>query len=221
MTARSVKGGEGSILEKIRYEEDFLPPPEFLDMCKEFLKKNEEDPDCEWIDYHDFGKKWLPLFNYNSHKDLSQIPIFHWVQEVAKSPYRPVKLMRYVDGEYKQIALIPPIFDNEAEIIKSPDRDYYGQLAAFESAKMVHVNRKGEANSYLERNFGQRIKDPKYQLNKHIIAMNKIFELYGFKRELPDWLTANEPNEVRDIEQPKPKQICNSDGLIEDDDDDY
>lgn len=218
MTARSVLGGEDSIMSKIHVSEDLLPPPEFISMCKDFLKRQDENPECEMIDYHEFGKTWLPLFNYDSHEDLQNIPIMDWVHNVSKSPYRPVKLMKYVDGQYRQIALIPPIFDNEAQIIKSPDRDYFGQVAAFKSAEMVHANRLNEANGFLYRNFGKRIEDPKYRLNKHILAMNEIFKLYGFERRLPDWLTNSPSEDVKDVKQPQPKQLSSCAGMLEDDD---
>ena len=104
-----------SILRSVRMSPKLKPPPHLLRIFNTYLKNEEENPSmCEQIDFAEFGQHWLALFNYGAHEDHREIPIMDWVEQVAKNPYRPVRLMRWVNGEYVCVAMIPPIFDNTA-----------------------------------------------------------------------------------------------------------
>lgn len=212
-----------SILKHVKMSPTMKPPPHLLRIFKTYLKNEEENPQCEQIDFEEFGTKWLALFNYGAHEDHSEIPIMDWVEQVSKNPYRPVRLMRYVDGEYRCVALIPPIFDHRAKIMKNDDRDYFAQIAARQAHQTQGAHRTKEANGYIERNFTRRIEVQRRVLTDHFHQMNEIFEMYGVKREIPDWLVRDSAGElapkVGDETQNKlpEKATSFSGGMIEED----
>ncbi|MHA4875020.1 hypothetical protein, partial [Enterococcus faecium] len=85
------------------------PMPHLMRMFKEYVaEKVDKDDDLPTIDYYDFGKKWLALFNYGAHEDHSRIPLMDWVSEVAGNPYRAVRIIKWEDGGYREVGRVPP-----------------------------------------------------------------------------------------------------------------
>ncbi len=212
-----------SILLNVKMSPKLKPPPHLLHIFNTYLKNEEINPSvCEQIDFVEFGQRWLPLFNYGAHEDHREIPIMDWVREVSLNPYRPVRLMKHVDGDYVCIAMIPPIFDNKAKIMRNDDRDYFAQLATRQAHEVSGVRRVRQANGFIERNLTNRIDVHTRVLTDHFHKMNEIFELYGVKREIPDWLVKMSAGElaptVKDAEQEVQNvpQIGFSDGMLED-----
>ena len=180
----------GDIMDKISAGPELRPPNYLLKMFSSYLKSEEENPStASEIGFEEFGTHWLALFNYAAHKDQSNIPIWDWVDKVALSPYRPVKLMRYINGSYQQIALIPPLFDNFAPILK-PDgeKDTFMQLAVKEAARYTSANKAAAGNGFLQRNIKNKFDLTKKALSDHFFKMNDIFKLYNVERTIPDWL---------------------------------
>ena len=197
-----------SILNNVRYDNKLKPPPHLLRIFNNYLEAEQVNPSmANEIDFDEFGSKWLALFNYGAHKDQSQIPIMDWVEQVSGSPYRSVKLMRWINGQYVQVALIPPIFGDSAKVIKNDDRDYFGQLAARQAHQIQGAHRIKEANAFIERNFTKRIDTGAKTLTENFYAMSAIFELYGVKRVVPDWIKAFEEEGVESETEDEPKQV--------------
>lgn len=187
----------GSILRSVKMSPKLKPPPHLLRIFNNYLKNEEENPStCAQIDFAEFGQHWLPLFNYGAHKNHSEIPLMDWVEQVAINPYRPVRLMRWVDGQYVCVAMIPPIFDNKARIMKHDERDYFAQLATRQAHEIAGASRIKQANGYIERNLTNRIDVQRRVLTDHFHKMNAIFEMYGVKREIPDWLVVKSVGEL-------------------------
>lgn len=178
------------IIDSVKLNDSLKPAPHLLKIFKQYNENDQKNPQCEEIDFEEFGNKWLALFNYGAHEDHSSIPVMDWVEQVSKSPYRPVKLMKYVDGVRTQVALIPPLFDNYSMELADGNREYFLQLASKASATQRKGQREQEADAYIKRNITDRLDKGKgiTTAHRYFLEMNKIFELYGVEREIPDWL---------------------------------
>lgn len=213
-----------SILRNVRMSGAMRPPKHLMHLFDGYLKNEEMNPNYSEIDFHDFGKNWLPLFNYGAHEDHANIPIMDWVEQVSKNPYRSVRLMQWVDGVYTCIALIPPIFDAHAKIIKDDERDYFPQLATRQAHLVQSAHRVKQANGFIERNLTSRIEGDELRqrvLSNHFHRMNEIFKLYGVEREIPEWLKNSSNGELSpvvkdEVEERKATQDYSS-GMIEED----
>lgn len=206
-----------SILHNVHARNAAKPPPHLMRLFTNYVKADENHEFLPEIDYHEFGRRWLALFNYGAHPDHTQIPIMDWVDEVAGKPYRAVKLIK--DGV--QIALIPPIFDNTVAIMKNDERDYFVNLAVAQSMQQASVNRIAEASGFIKRNITNRIHREKV-LTDNFTKMNEIFRLYGVEREIPDWMKPYLANsEVtqteKPTEEPAPAKSNYGAGMIEED----
>ena len=208
-----------SILSSVRVGNTVKPPPHLLRMFAAYVEKEVTNPvNLPQVDFDEFGRRWLPLFNYGAHEDHSQIPLMDWVAEVAGSPYREVSLMRYVDGSYVEVARIPALFDRLVPIMKDDDKDYFMQLATVQSAIHQGSNHTKEADGFIERNITNRI-EVKRALSANFHRMSAIFNMYGVERQIPQWITDLEgsatPKQL-ETQQAVPEQSVTS-GMIEED----
>ena len=206
-----------SILSKVKISSKIKPPPHLMRIFNTYLENEKNYPNCEEIDFAEFGTKWLPLFNYGAHEDQKDIPIMDWVEQVSLNPYRPVKLMNWVDGQYVCVAIIPPIFDNNVQLLREDERDYFMQLATREAHKLQGVHRTSQANGYISRNITDRIEVRRRVLTDHFHKMNEIFKLYGVEREIPQWLVDNSNGELAPVVKDETTPSTFSSGMIEED----
>lgn len=185
-----------SVYNHVRVGDNVKPMPHLMRMFKTYVEeKVDNDNDLPTIDYHEFGKKWLALFNYGAHEDHSRIPLMDWVSEVAGNPYKAVRIIRWEGNGYVEVGRVPPIFDRLAPVMKSGDRDYFIGMAAMQSIKHRVANLQNEADGFIERNLTKRVEVNK-QLTENFYAMNEVFKLYGVEREIPDWIKAIEGDNV-------------------------
>lgn len=177
-----------SIYNNVKVGDTVKPKPHLMRMFKIYTEKEiENPPDLPTIDFEEFGKNWLPLFNYGAHEN-QQIPVMDWVEQVSGNPYREVRLMRWVDGVYTEVARIPGMYDRLAPVMREGDRDYFIGMAAYQSIihrTSGHIN---EANGFIDRNLTQRIEYTPH-VSSHYHVMNAIFKMYGVERVIPDWIT--------------------------------
>lgn len=177
-----------SVYNNVKVGDTVKPPPHLLRIFKTYVEKNVDNPqDLPEIDYHEFGKRWLALFNYAAHEDHTSIPLMDWISEIAGNPYRAVKIMKHVDGIYTEVARVPPIFDRMAPIMSSGDKDYFIGMAAVQSILHRGSGHIREADGFIERNLTKRIEVNRI-LTDNFDKMNDIFKLYGVERDIPDWI---------------------------------
>ena len=177
-----------SILNNFRVADTAKPPPHLMRLFGNYVEKEVLNPtDLPEISVADFGHKWLALFNYGAHEDHKAIPVMDWVQEVAGSPYREVKLMGEVDGGYGEVARIPPLFDRLQPFFKEDSRDYFVGMASMQAHLHGSVNRTDEANGFIKRNLTDRI-EYRQELTRNFHRMSEIFKMYGVERVIPDWI---------------------------------
>lgn len=208
-----------SILNSIRVGNTVKPPPHLLRMFSTYVENEVLNPtNLPQVDFDEFGRKWLPLFNYGAHEDHSRIPLMDWVSEVSGSPYREVRLMQHRGGVYVEVARIPAIFDRLTPVMKDDDRDYFAQIAAIQSV----IHRGGqhirEADGFIERNMTNRI-EIKKALSDNFHRMSAIFNLYGVERQLPNWIIELEgslPSKQLETKQATPA-ISVTSGMMEED----
>ena len=217
-----------SILNSMRVADTAKPMPHLMRLFNGYVRDNVLDPkDLPEVDFQEFGQRWLPLFNYGAFDDQSDIPIMDWVDEVAGSPYKEVRIMRYVDGMRVEVARVPALWDQAKPYFKDDERDYFAQMATMQAHIHGGAGHIEEANGFIQRNLTNRI-DVNARVTEAFYRMNAIFELYGQKREIPDWVKRLEGyrEDVKAIptggqletkELPKPQTVFN-DGMIEEDD---
>lgn len=177
-----------SVLNNFRVGDTVKPPTHLMRIFTNYVDTAVLNPtDLPEISFEDFGRNWLALFNYGAHVDHSQIPIMDWVEQVAGSPYREVRIMRYVNGDYTEVARVPPIFDSLQPYFKEDDRDYFVGMASIQAHLHGNANQTDEANGFIERNLTNRVEVRK-ELSRNFHRMSEIFKLYGVERETPDWI---------------------------------
>lgn len=207
-----------SILNSVRIKDSAKPSKALMTIFQKFVDEVDEEQ-MQTIDYYDFGRNWLSLFNYGAHKDQSQIPIMDWVSQVSRSPYLGVKILRGTEV----VGIVPPIFGRIDTVLKDDKRDYFMQLAVQRTVQLANgSHQEQEISGILERNFTDRlIVDRRLRDNFH--AMTAIFELYGVQREIPDWIkqldgAANIKKEEEVVQVDNTSKLSNANGMIEDDD---
>lgn len=212
-----------SILNNFRVADTAKPQPHLMRLFTGYVDKNVINPtDLPEISVEEFGRKWLALFNYGAHENHSEIPIMDWVEQVAGSPYREVRLMHYVNGVYSEVARIPPIFDRLTPFFKEDTRDYFVGMATMQAHLHGNASRTEEANGFIKRNLTDRI-DYRNQLTRNFHRMTEIFKLYGVEREIPDWIKELDGfDNVETTDKPKTETKSEpgssfSDGMIEED----
>lgn len=209
-----------SFLNDFRIADTAKPPPHLMRLFNKYVQDEVINPvNLPEISAEEFGRKWLALFNYGAHENQSEIPLMDWVQEVAGSPYREVRLMHYVDGVYREVARIPPIFDRLQPFFEEDKRDYFVGMALAQAHVHGAANHIDEANGYIKRNLTDRIAFRR-EITRNFHRMSAIFEMYGVKREIPDWIKELEGFEDGTKASDTPVQSSAggiTDGMIEED----
>ncbi len=207
-----------SVYNNVKVGNTVKPQPHLMRMFKTYVAKEVDNKtDIPMIDFAEFGKKWLALFNYGAHEDHSQIPLMDWVSEVAGNPYREVRLMRWIDGVHTEVARIPAIFDRLAPVLREGDKDYFVGMAATQSVIHRGVGHIAEADGYIERNLTSRIVVNR-QLSENFHKMSAIFELYGVKRVIPDWIQSIDGTPSHNDLNPDKPRVGVVVDMVEDDD---
>lgn len=186
-----------SILRTFSIRRASIPTPGVMIGMRNIIKAAEEN--LAVIDYHEFGEKWLPLFNYTSHESIDQIPLTDWTEQVALSPFKEVRLMNWVNGEYVEIARIPPMFGMVDDIFKDGIIDVPLNKVAVDSRSFSLRGQLDTGEEYIQRGFLDNLNDHVLTVPEHFLRMNEIFKLYGKTREIPDWIKEK-------IEASKPKE---------------
>lgn len=205
-----------SILNHVKVGDTVKPPPHLMRIFGAYVEKEVLNPqNLPTIDYHEFGRRWLALFNYAAHEDHTQIPLMDWVSEVAGSPYKEVIIVK--DGY--EVARVPAIFDRLIPVMKDDERDYFANIAAVQSVIHRGGNHIREADGFIKRNITDRIEVRK-ALSANFHRMSAIFNLYGVERSIPEWIQELDNSESEPTGEPKEIQAENATvthGMIEED----